>query len=218
MKNIGKRLGALCVICLLIFSLVSCSKGNKFEADGGVYVDKKNKVSYEAAPACYEPMAMGEEIYGQSENVSFYEIEGQDPLEWICEAGGTVLYSDNITLPALDAMNISYINICVEASSTVTRGKVQNTEDISDIISGYVTSDSIYYRGDTPELTYKIRFADSERGIFYSVVFVRYSEDYTLKTEGGETQSYGRDFLYNRFEDKFVKAPDALVKYIDELS
>lgn len=222
MKNIGKSItrsaAFLCLFALIVCSLGSCSKGNKFEADGGVYLDKKTDVSYEAAPACYEPMAVGEKIYGSSENVTFYEIEGQDPLLWICESGGTVLHADTIELPALDEMDISYINICVETSTTVNRGKVQSSEDINDIIGGYLSAESIYYRGEAPELSYKIRFADSSLGIFYSVVFIRYAEDYTLKAEGGEVQSYGRDFLYNRFEDRFVKAPEALVKYIDELS
>lgn len=213
-----RAVGILCVACLLLTALCSCAKGNKFEADGGVYKDKKTDVSYEAAPACYEPMAMGEEIYGQSDSVTFYEIEGQNPLEWICEEGGTVFYSDTLELPSLEEMKISYINICVETNTTVTRGKVQSAEDISDIVSAYVSADSIYYRGDTPALTYKIRFADSSIGVFYSVVFVRYAEDYTLKAEDGTLLNYGKDFLYNRFEDKFVKAPEALVKYVNELT
>ena len=217
-KRGARILCIVCAACILLTLLCSCSKGNKFEADGAVYKDKKTDVSYEAAPACYEPISVGSEVYGESENVSFYEIEGQNPLNWICEEGGTVFYADGVELPSLDEMEISYINICVETNTTVTRTKVQSAEDISDIVSAYVSADSIYYRGNTPALTYKIRFADSSNGVFYSVVFVRYAEDYTVKETDGTEKNYGKDFLYNRFEDRFVQAPDALVKYINELS
>lgn len=211
MKNKNNALRALSLVALLctVATLVcSCAKGNKFVSEGADFKDKKTKVSYAYAPACYEPIERGEEIYGQTKTVTFYEIKGQDPLKLICEENGTVFYAENNPLPTLDKMNISYIDICTETSSVSVKKKIEASEDISSVIENYTLAENLYYGATPPALTYKIRFADTTLGIYYSVVFIRYSENYL---------DCGKDFIYNRFEGKFSPAPETLVNYINEL-
>ena len=208
-------LALLC--CTFSMLLCSCAKGNKFSYQGVSFKDKKTHVTYNYAPACYEPIAQDEKIYGHWDNTRFYALEGKDPLSWLCEENGTVFYADGTELPTLGEMQISYIDLCVETNSTITRGKITSDEDISSIIEHYISAKSISYRGLTPEKTYKIRFADTELGIYYSLTYIRYTEDYVVLNDDSTESVYGKDFLYNRFEDKFIVAPEALVGYINEL-
>lgn len=217
-KTILRFLSIVALLCTVMTFVCSCAKGNKFVSEGADFKDKKTNVSYAYALSCYEPIEKGEEIYGQTKTVTFYEIKGQDPLKLICEENGTIFYAEGNALPTLDKMDISYAEICTENSSVSVKKKIESKEDISSVINGYTLSESIYYGAVVPEKTYKIRFADTSLGIYYSVVFVRYSEDYTLKQSDGSVVNYGKDFLYNRFEGKFSVAPEILVNYIDELS
>ena len=204
-----RALGAIALLCVVSTLLCSCSKGNKFVSDGADFVDKKTDVSYLYAPACYEPIERGEDIYGKTKTVTFYEIKGQDPLKLLCEENGTVFYAEGTSLPTLDKMNISYMEICSESSSLTVNKKVESTADISTIVESYVMGENLYYGAVVPTQTYKIRFADTSLGIYYSFVFVRYADEIAGK---------GHDFIYNRYEGKFTPAPEILVEYINGLS
>ncbi len=215
-KKFFSAAGAVALLCAVSILISGCAKGNKFLDEGDTFKDKKTKVVYNYAPACYEPISPSEKIYGQTKDSDFYSLEGIDPLKWLCEEGGTVFYASDLTLPSISEMSISYIDICTSDTTTITRAKISNANDISEIISAYADTDGIYYLGHTPETTYKIRFADASIGVYYSLSFIRYSEDY-ISAVNGEEKNYGKDFLYNRFEGKFVPAPEALVNYINEL-
>lgn len=203
-NNSNKKIRLLGIVALLLAAsalLASCSK--KFVPDGPDYRDRKTKVTYEYAPFCYEAIEISEEEYAKSGYDVFYEIVGQDPLEWICESSGTVFYSKKITLPTLDKMNISYIDICAETSSVTVKATITDAGDISAIINAYVSEAPLTYSADVASTSYKIRFADTSLGLYYSVSFFAYSD--------------GSAYLYNRSEDRFVKAPAELVNYINEL-
>lgn len=203
-------------ILLLALSLVSCSKGNKFKADGLGYVDKKTKVVYALAPLCYEPIALEEDIYGTDGELEFYKIKGQDPLERVGEADGGVFYSEDLTIPYIDKMNVSRLEICTNAQQIYIRDTVTDSSEISELINAYVSAEGIYYPNYAASRSYKLRFADSSLGIFYCLEFIRYEKDYVY-TKNGEEINYGTDFLYNRYEEKFVPAPEALSSRIDAI-
>ena len=205
MKNNSNKkfhlLAIVALLCALSLLLGSCSK--KFVSDGPDYKDRKTKVTYEYAPFCYEAIEVSEEEYAKSGYDIFYEIVGQDPLEWLCESSGTVFYSKKLTLPTLKEMNISYIEICSEASSITVKATINNADDIAAIISSYSSETPLSYSADVASTSYKIRFADTSLGLYYSVSFFAYSD--------------GGAYLYNRSEDRFVKAPAELISYINEL-
>ena len=205
MKNkSNKNIRLFGMIALLLVSsllLSSCSK--KLVSSGADYKDKKTDVVYEYAPFCYEAIAVSEEEYAKSGNNVFYAIEGQDPLKWLCEASGTVFYSKDVKLPALDKMNISYIDICTETSSVIVRTTISDADDIKEIINSYLSEEPLTYSGDVASTVYKIRFADTSLGLYYSVSFLAYSD--------------GSAYLFNRSENRFVKAPAELLDYVNEL-
>lgn len=213
MKNKKKfalrALSAIALLCTAATLLCSCGGGNKFVSDGADFVDKKTDVSYVYAPACYEPIERGNDVYGKTKTVTFYEVKGQDPKKLLCEENGTIFYAEGTTLPALDKMNISYMEICTETSSLTVKKKVEASADISAIVEGYTMGENLYYGAVVPSVTYKIRFADTSLGIYYSFVFVRYAD---------EISGRGHDFIYNRYEGKFTPAPEILVEYINGLS
>lgn len=190
---------ALLLVCSLLLS--SCSK--KFVSDGADYKDKKTNVTYAYAPFCYEAIAISDEEYAKTGNSVFYAIEGQDPLKWLCESSGTVFYSKSLTLPTLDKMNISYIDICAETASVTVKSTITDGGDIAAIISSYVSEAPLTYFGDVASSSYKIRFADTSLGLYYSVSFFAYSD--------------GSAYLFNRSENRFVKAPAELLNYINAL-
>jgi hypothetical protein len=101
-------------------------------------------------------------------------------------------------------------------NQVVVAKRITDTEVISAIIDGYLSESKILYPNKTASVSYKLRFADTTIGVYYCVDFVRYSEDYVLTIDGVET-NLGRDFLYNRAEDRFIKAPEALVSEINAL-
>ncbi len=211
---------AAVLLCTALSLFASCSKrGNKLTPDGTLYKDKKTDVSYVYAPLCYEAIEIGDEIYASSKNDVFYTIEGQDPLKWICEEGGTVFHAKDIPVPAIDEMSISYVDICVESAASITvKTEIENKEDISAIIGAYLSTPALEYSNDLAESNYKLRFADTSLGIYYCVNLLRYSEDLTKTLSDGTVVNYGKDFIYNRFEGRFIPAPEALSKYIDAIS
>ena len=78
-----KYLAVITVALAALLLLSSCGRGNKFVADGVTFVDKKTNITYNFAPFCYEPIIMGEEVYGSDGDLYFYEIMGQDPKQWL---------------------------------------------------------------------------------------------------------------------------------------
>lgn len=211
---------ALLLCAATLISFVGCSKGSGFAFDGSKLVDKKNKVSYEYAPLSYEPMAVSETPYGEGEDVSLYAIEGKDPLKWLTDGDGTVFHASTVKLPGLDEMNISYVEICTEGKESVkVEATVTDAADIAASVGSYSEAQSIYYSGEDFAKSYKIRFADTELGLYYSVLFIRYENDYVTFSADGTEVNHGRDFLFDRYDDKkFVPAPAELVKYIDGLA
>ena len=209
----------LCAILALLFvtlSLSSCVKGNKFVSEGSAFVDKKTDVSYDFAPLCYEPIAIGDKVYGSDGDIEFYEIEGQDPTKWLGDADGGVFYAKGVTLPTVDKMNVARLELCSVKNQLLVAKRITDAEIISAIIDGYLFADEIIYPNKTASVSYKLRFADTSIGVYYCIDFIRYAEDFIIKTDGTET-NLGKDFLYNRSEDRFVKAPKTLVAEINAL-
>jgi hypothetical protein len=212
-----KFLALFLALTLAVLTLASCQKGNKFTSDGISFVDKKTDVSYDFAPLCYEPIAIGEEVYGSDGDIEFHEIVGKDPTKWLCDADGGVFYAKGTTLPTVDKMNISRLELCTAKDQILVAKKITDTDKISQIVGGYLTEAEIVYPNKAASLSYKLRFADTDIGVFYCIDFIRYEED-LIVIRNGEEISLGNSFLYNRSEDRFVKAPEALIAEVNALA
>ena len=209
-------LGIILALTFIILTLTSCARGNKFVSDGPAFVDKKTNVTYDFAPLCYEPIAIGEKVYGSDGDIEFYEIVGQDPEKWLGDADGGVFYAKGITLPTIDKMSVSRLELCTVKNQVLVSKRITDSETISAIIEDYLSQKEIAYPNKTSSLSYQLRFADTTIGVYYCIDFVRYSEDFVSRVDGVEI-NLGKDFLYNRAEDRFVKAPETLVAEINAL-
>lgn len=198
--------------------LCGCSKGNKFEMSDGKYVDKNSGITYNAAPACYEPIAVGEELYGTLKKAELYKIEGADPEKWLCEVNGTVFYADDVTLPTLGKMNISYAEVVLEDTVLVT---ITDSEVIASIVAAYEEGNAVsrpyVASAEDYEINWRIRMADETLGIYYILSYVEINEDHIVEGDSGEEINLGRKFIFNRFEDnRCVVAGDVMDKYSAE--
>ncbi len=213
-----KRYITAAILLVLAMLLCGCSKGNKFEASGGKYIDKKSGVVYNAAPACYEPITVGEELYGTLGKVELFKIEGAAPERLLCEANGTVFYSDDTELPSLGKMNIAYAEVMLEDTVLV---KITDSDIISSIAAVYEGGEDVGrpYVATAEEylINWRIRFADEELGIYYILSYVEVAEAHIAEGDDGSEINAGTKFIFNRFEgNRCVAAGDVMDKYVAE--
>ncbi len=212
MKYILKTTLALLVVSCALSLLASCTKGNKFDMnDDGNFVDKKTNIVYTAAPACYEPIAMGEEVYGtlkgENADVLMYEIVGAASDKMLCESTGTVFYAEGFTLPTLNKMNISACEIEIGIDSF----RDVFSEDTETLIRTYTEGESFERPMASASLivqSVRVRFEDSDLGLYYYLSYMELSEDYVF-----DGVNYGKYFLFNRFENRCVSADGLLDGY-----
>ena len=197
---------ALSSVALLIalFTLISCAKTNKLIGEGEVLRDKKTDVEYLCAPSSYEALAVGEEPYAKQGDLLFYPVVGQDPLKFLSEEFGALFYADSVTLPTPREMSLSYAEIRLEENLLTTLEEGKTVEAIRD---AYLDSDAIAYPNYTPVRNLQIRLADSELGICYVLTYLEYAENYV----GDDGVIYGKAFLRNPYENRFVAAPEELI-------
>lgn len=206
------------MICVLATLLSSCASGNKFTVNkDGKYVDKKTDIVYLAADGCYEPIAITDKLYGRLDKVELYEIEGADPEKWLCEQSGTVFYAENVGLPTLEEMSVSYALVVLE---DVTLANISHRGTIEGLTDAYMNGISLtkpYWSDDAYEINWRIRFYDETRGICYVLTYIEVKEDLIVKDSEGNEINYGRKFFYNRFDSaRLVPAGDILESYVEE--
>lgn len=217
MKKVKKLTALLAVMFAVALAFTACSNENKFKVnDDGQYVDKKTDIAYIDAPACYEPIAMGEELYGKMESAQIYEIVGADPEKWLCESMGTVFYAADVKLPTLDGMDISYVSVNKNDVEVV---KLSDEDTVSAIVSTYANGEAIRkpsYTESMLDISWHLKFADESIGIYYVLNYIELTEDYIVTDDSGVQINYGRKFIFNRFENKCVAAGDALASCVNE--
>jgi hypothetical protein len=183
----------------------------------GKYVDKKTDVAYFAAPLCYEPLAIGTEVYGVLGNVQLFTIVGADPTKWLCDASGTVFYADNIELPTLDAIGTSYAELVF---NDLSLGKITEAERISALTGAYASGTVLEKPSwgiNDLEINWRIKFTDESIGIFYVLEYYEVKEDYIVTDAQGNEINYGKRFLFNRFDGrKMVAVGDVLASEVEQ--
>ena len=211
MKRYGYLLSAVAAVCVLCIALSGCAKGNKFtEGNDGRYIDNKTKIAYLSAPACYEPIKMGDAVYGELGITELYAIDGANPEQWLCETSGSVLYAESVKLPTLKEMNISYANIVDNDNSVIA---VRDESVIREIVRVYTEGERIR-RPMVLESAYaanvRIKFADETIGIYYILAYVELKEDHTVLNDDGTETNDGKKFIFNRFDGTCVAAGEVL--------
>ena len=218
MKKIRYILATAAILLTGAVIFSACSKGNKFEMSGGKYVDKTSGITYYAAPACYEPISISDELYGTLEKVELYKMGEADPEKWLCEANGSVFYSSDMELPTLGGLDISYAEIVLEDTVLV---KITDMSVINAIVTVYEDSEDVgrpyVATAEDYKINWRIRMADETRGIYYILSYVEIGDSYIVENEQGKQTDLGKKFIFNRFENnRCVVAGDVLEKYVAE--
>lgn len=199
-----RRVLSLVALLLVLFALVSCSKTNKLVGEGDMLRDKKTDVEYLCAPSSYEALSVGEEPYAKQGDLLFYPVTGQDPLKFLSEEFGALFYAESVTLPSLSEMSLTHAELRVEGNLLTT---LEDEDTVNAIRDVYLDGDTIAYPNYTPTRNLQIRLADSELGICYVLTYLEYAENYV----GEDGVVYGKAFLRNPYENRFISAPEELI-------
>lgn len=202
MKKISRILAA---VFSFLFLLASCSSSPiRLTYEDGRLVHSGKKLSYQAAPLNYEPVAIGEEyaVYGKA-NFPLYEIVGLDPKEWLTEANSgattTVFYGEGVTLPTLREMDPTELYVCVNGLITFADRVVTDKHAIDRMIDLFENGEQVTWPLSGSIRTYELKFHSPERWprIYYNLTFGEFPEGM---------------FLYDRTTKRCVEIGDLLDK------
>ena len=194
--------------------------------EGGAYVDHRANIKYIAAPSCYEPIEMSEEIYGEMDKVKFFTIVGADPAKWLCEELGNVFYAEGVTLPTLSEMSIGSADV-FDAQKSITNSAgeelpfttIDDADTLTAIIEAYANGENVprpVWTEKSFDVNWRIKLDDEGLGIRYVLTYLVLKDNYVEITNGGEQIDHGTRFLYNRFENKLIPVGDLLDEYVSE--
>ena len=203
--KIRRYITAACAVLLATATLLcGCAKANKIQmTNDGKYVDKNSGITYNEAPFCYEPIAVGEKAYGRLGEINFYEIEGVSPEKWLT-SNGVVFYADGESVPSLSDMNISYATVDIDVNLNFS---ITDAEVLDALVNAYVNGEAV--SRPSPALpasnyliNWMVKLADENLGIYYSLSYFELSD--------------GRKLLFNRFENRCVEVGNEMQSYVSE--
>ena len=200
-------IGLTTIFCA--FSATACGVNLQSGATG--LYDKKNDISYSHASPAYEAVSLLKE-YGKltvtsKESYALYTIPGMEPTEMLATEDFNIVYSSDMDMPTVVEMKPTVLRVCRD---TVEIKRVSDAALVSALAASYEKNEAIAYPGLTPQQNYKVRFESVDYpGFYYTLTYVEYSED--LVVEG---KNYGKFFLYNAFDQRFVPVSDSLHQVI----
>lgn len=192
---------------LVALSLSSC-KVTLQSGSNGLY-DKANDISYNHASTVYEAIALVKE-YGKltvtdTESYVLYTIPGMDPTEMLATEDCNIVYASDYDMPTLMEMMPTLLHICTDSHEIK---RLEDAVAVASLVHDYAEGESIAYPGITPLRSYKARFESvNYPGFFYTLTYVEYADDLTV-----DEKSYGKYFLYNAFDQRFVPVGDEIHK------
>ena len=208
----------LLALSLLVVALSSCKKGNTFVVREGNFVDKETGIEYISTSWEYEPISVSDEIYGEYSEINdllFYVMNGADPQKYICDNMETVYYAKGLKMPALNEMDIDYVNVYNQYDELVVH--ITDMEFVAKLVdtfvNGYNSYSSIYLTNEVDIKTnHRIKFADSDEGFYYVLAYVEYAEPfYYTDKNGRECQS--DKVLFNRYTQTYVVVDEFINDY-----
>ena len=219
------RVGALLLAIVSVLSVCSCSRVPSLtpNAQGG-YVNEKTDVVYYPAPDCYEAKYyLVEEAVAINDGVQFYAVEGVEAEKWLYSPDfGILLYAEGEMLPTIDELQPTQISVKVDDGGIMkTVSDISDATKITEILDAYKNGETLEYPGKKANYKFDLKiYSEQYSWIVYNLMFVQYAEDLTVNVKGEDGEvtlvNYGKNFIYNRAEDRFVAIGDELQQYIDE--
>ncbi len=168
-------------------SLVKLTYGNDR------FVNESASLSYDFAPLCYEPMAIGDPYaFCEDPAVTFCEIPGLAPADWLTEeyAGSatTILHSDEITLPSLGEMDADTVYVCMVGERVFSLITIEEKDAIRQLTSTFEMGESTSLPHTEANLTYSLKFASKKGlpGLYYTLIYSEYAEGTFLSVQGSD--------------------------------
>lgn len=224
-QSFWKRLSVLLVAALLTVSFTACSSvGTLVPGDSeGKYVNEKTGKVYLIAPDCYTVTSYrSDEAVALNDGVSFYAVDGTENDSWLYSPDfGILLYAEGETLPTLSELAPTMMDVRLEDDGIMkTAFEVGSADKISAVLGAYESGNELRYMGERANYTFYLEFtSEGYPWLVYNLVFMQFAEEYLTygKDENGEDTviENGKNFLYNRTEDRFVAIGDELQEYID---
>ena len=186
-------------------SMVSCSTGSvklKSHEEHGLY-NAKTKISYSHAAPVYEATSLvkecGKLIVTDSESYVLYTIPGAKSEEMMATEDFNIVYASDLDMPSLGEMAPTILRIC---NDSIELKRMEDPAIVSKVAQAYIEGVAVDYPGTTPQKSYKARFESlNYPGFYFTLTYVEYAEDLVL-----DGVNYGRYFLYNAYERRFVPA------------
>lgn len=208
MKPIKRILCLLC-LCLALLTLAACGVTIHEGVGEGDAMDKSSGTVWYHASTCYEAVSLekklGKLVVGDR-SLELYKLPDMDAEKWVATEDKNILYAEGVTLPTLSEMNPNELIIYLDTSTEQRLKTVDKEETLTAIITAYTEGESTIYPAKTPSATYRVRFAsETYPGLYYVLTYVEYSSDYVV-----DDTNYGKYFLYDRFDQKFVPVGDEI--------
>ena len=219
------RYSAILLAFVAVMSFSACSRiPNLTPNEKGGYVNGKTNVVYYPAPDCYEAKYyITEEAVALNDGVEFFAVDGVEDEKWLYSPDfGILLYAEGEKLPTLAELQSNLLSIRLDDGGiSKTVSDVEDSAKISEILKAYENGETLEYPGKRANYKFDLKFySEQYPWIVYTLMFVQYGEDLVLNVKGedGEIKqiNYGKNFIYNRAEDRFVVIGDELQKYIDD--
>ncbi len=210
MKLIKRILPALCLLLAFLF-LCACGITIHEGLGEGDAMDKSSGTVWYHASTCYEAVALekklGNLVVGEHK-LELYKLPDMDPDKWVATEDKNVLYAEGVELPTLTEMAPDELIIYLDTSTEQQLKTIDKAETLKAVIDAYSQGESVLYPSKTPSATYRVRFkSEAYSGLYYVLTYVEYSSDYVV-----DDVNYGRYFLYDRFDQKFVPVGDEIRK------
>ena len=195
-------------------SMISCSAGDvnlKSHEQYGLY-NAKTKISYSHASPVYEATSLvkecGKLIVTDSESYALFTIPGAKAEEMLATEDFNIVYASDMDMPTLQEMAPSILRVCNDSMEVK---RVEEAAVVAKVVKTYAEGTSIDYPGTTPQRSYKARFESLDYpGFYYTLTYVEYAEDLVV-----DDVNYGRYFLYNAYERRFVPAGEDIHTALD---
>jgi len=211
MKLIKRILPAVCLV--LSFLMLSACGLTIHEGIGdGDAMDKSTGTVWYHASTCYEAVELekklGKLVVGEHD-LELYKILDMDPDEWVATEDKNVLYTSDIKLPTLADLKPTELYFYIDGSAEHKLHTISDSDTLQSIIKAYSENTSTTYDAARPAYkTYRVKFNSSVyKGLYYALTYVEYSTDYVV-----DDVNYGKYFLYDRFDQKFIPVGDEIHK------
>ena len=208
--TLGKAVALFLSVLVCSLSLVSCQVTLR-SGENGLY-DKKNRIAYSHASTVYEARALRKE-YGKlmvTDKLSYvlYTIPGAEPTEMLATEDFNILYASDTYMPTLMEMMPTILRVCTDSHEIK---RIEDAAVVAALAKQYAEGESIPYTGITPIHIYKVRFESlNYPGFYYTLTYGEYAEP--IEIDG---ISYGRYFLHDAFDRRFVPVGDSIHMALD---